>query len=230
MAVPLAMTVQNGLACSWIGAPGVDPVACLEALRPHLPGLWGVKVGLCALAPAAFEALAGLLADMAPPIRIWDPILAPTSGVGLHGPGDLARMAAVLLRGGGWVVSPNRVEAEALLDPSRPGRTPMDLARPFLDAGAQAVWLKGGHGRDAARVEDLWITPGGVEGLGRSRRLEGDRRGTGCAVASAWLAFRLRGQEGPQAAKSAAAALRKAWKGAWAPGGAGRPDLGTGFP
>jgi len=220
MTVPLAETVQNGLLCSWIGLPSAEPLARLEALAPHLTGTWGVKVGMSALEPEALRTLAERLTALAPSVLIWDPVQAPTAGVGLHGPAALRAMAALLLGQGGWVASPNRIEAQTLAGEDT--QRPEDLARPFLDLGARAVWLKGGHAAGPL-VEDLWITASGCRGLGAWPRLPGERRGTGCAVASAWLAFRLHGSGEADAAVQAIGWLRSRWARAFAPGSAGRP-------
>ena len=139
----------------------------------------------------------------------------------LHGRAALLDMARVLLAGGGWVVVPNRLEAAAAAGVDAEG-DPRRLAVPFLERGARAVWLKGGHaGGD--RVEDHWITPEGSTGLGPGPRLPGSPRGTGCTLASAWLAFRLGGAGDLPAAALAAAWLRARWGAAFAPGGLGRP-------
>lgn len=222
MAIPTAETRQNGLACLEIAAPGMSARERLEALRPHLSGLWGAKLGLCALPEAELRRVAELLAELGPVACIWDPILAPTAGVGLHGADDLQRMAAVFLAQPGWVVSPNRPEAAAFggLQPSAP---PADLARAFLAAGAEAVWLKGGHAEGAA--EDFWIDRAGVRSLGARPRLPGDRRGTGCTLAAAWLAHCLQGLDAFTAAQRASAWLHLRWPQAALPGGAGRPSF-----
>jgi hydroxymethylpyrimidine/phosphomethylpyrimidine kinase len=224
MTVSLAETLQNGLGCSRIEPPSMDPVLRLENLALHLAGRWGVKLGLCALEPAAFHRLCAAMAHLAPPVRIWDPILAPSAGVGLHDGGDLRRMAGALLPMGGWVVSPNRGEAAAFagLPPEAIHTADSDeLARPWLEAGAAAVWLKGGHA-EGNRVQDFWITPEGPEALESAPRLPGSRRGTGCTLASTWLALRLRGL-GPQAAAvESARRLRNRWDRSWVPGGVGR--------
>jgi hydroxymethylpyrimidine/phosphomethylpyrimidine kinase len=220
MAVCTAETIQNGLACLAIHPPR-DPMPALEALVPHLAPGWGVKLGLCALEPSRLSMLASRLASLEPAFRIWDPILAPTAGVGLHDAVGLRAMARVLLALGPWVVSPNLPEAAALSGLPQDA-APADLARPLLELGAEAVWLKGGHGT-RTEVEDLWITRSGVESLGRFPRLPGDRRGTGCTLASAWLAHRIQGLEGREAARAAAAWLRDRWGEGLRPGGAGRP-------
>jgi hydroxymethylpyrimidine/phosphomethylpyrimidine kinase len=226
MAVATCQTIQNGAGCQGI-LPPQDPLPFLEALRPHLGGPWGVKLGMSALEPGSLAALAALVDALGPAVRIWDPILAPTSGVGLHAPADLRAMARILLPAG-WVVCPNLPEAAALGGAAQDAG-PEALAAPLLDLGAGAVWLKGGHGA-GPEVEDFWITREGALSLGRHPRLAGDRRGTGCALASAWLAMRLQGLDGPAAAREAAAYLRRHWNPGAIPGGFGRPCLALGAP
>jgi hydroxymethylpyrimidine/phosphomethylpyrimidine kinase len=225
MAVSLAETLQNGLACLRIEPPPMDPVQRLETLASHLVGRWGVKLGLCALDPQPFRRLCATLRHLAPPLRIWDPILAPSAGVGLHDGGDLRRMAADLLPMGGWVVSPNRGEAAAFagLPPEAIRNAPIQsLATPWLEAGASAVWLKGGHA-PGDQVQDVWITPEGIWPLETAPRLPGERRGTGCLLSASWLGLRLRGRDDRSAALEAARRLRHRWEVAFSPGGAGRP-------
>lgn len=225
MAVPLAETVQNGLGCARIEAPGQDPVARLECLAPHLTGRWGAKLSLCALEKPTFRRLCATLRHLDPPVRIWDPILAPTAGVGLHDGEDLRRMAADLLPMGGWVVSPNRGEAAAFagLPPDQiRAAEPAALAMPWLEAGARAVWLKGGHAA-GDQVQDLWITGEGITALEPAPRLPGERRGTGCLLSAGWLGWRLRGLDDRAAAARAARGLRLRWAWAFSPGGVGRP-------
>lgn len=225
MAVPLAETLQNGLACTRIEVPSMDPVQRLEILAPHLTGRWGVKLSLCALETKDFRRLAATLRHLAPPVRIWDPILAPSAGVGLHDGEALRRMASSLLGEPGWVVSPNRGEAAAFagLPPEAIQSAPVEaLAAPWLEAGAAAVWLKGGHAL-GNEVQDFWITPGGIRALEPAPRLPGPRRGTGCTLSAAWLGLRLQGLDDLEAAVESARRLRARWSRAFAPGGLGRP-------
>ncbi len=226
MVVSTAETLQNGVACLQIAKPALSPVLCLEWLRQHLRGLWGVKLGLCALTGEELRELMTRLEELAPPVRIWDPIQAPTSGVSLHDGPALRRMAQVVLQGGNWVVAPNRVEASAFGGVPA-GSAPLFLARAFLESGARAVWLKGGHAQ-GNEVEDFWIDGQGVRSLGVHPRLAGERRGTGCAVVSAWLGFRLRGMDDVLAAQQASAWLRERWSRAFMPGGVGRPCFAPG--
>ena len=224
MAVSLAETLQNGLACLHIEPPGMDPVQRVESLAPHLVGQWGVKLSLCALDAKNFRRLCATLQHLAPPIRIWDPILAPSAGVGLHDGGDLRRMAADLLPMGGWVVSPNRGEAAAFagLPPEAIRSAPVEiLATPWLEAGASAVWLKGGHAA-GDQVQDAWITREGIQPLEIAARLPGERRGTGCLLSATWLGLRLQGRDELWAAMESARRLRARWDLTFSPGGAGR--------
>ena len=228
MAVSLAETLQNGLSCTRIEPPILDAVQRLEALAPHLAGQWGLKLSLCALAPTDFRRLCATLRHLAPPIRLWDPILAPSAGVGLHDGADLRRMAMDLFPMGGWVVSPNRGEAaafaglppEAILSASAE-----TLATPWLEAGAQALWLKGGHGV-GDQVQDVWVTREGLKPLDSAPRLTGERRGTGCLLSATWLGLRLQGWADVDAAREAARRLRLRWNLASSPGGVGRPMFG----
>lgn len=227
MVVSLAETLQNGLACSRIEAPRMDPVLRLETLAPHLLGRWGVKLSLCALTPSDFHRLCATLRHLAPPVKIWDPILAPSAGVGLHDGEALRRMATELLAEEGWVTSPNRGEAAAFAGlPPGSIRTasPEALARPWLECGAAAVWLKGGH-TDGDTVQDLWITSEGIHALESAPRLPGERRGTGCTLSATWLGLRLLGRDDRTAALESARRLRARWDQAFAPGGAGRPSF-----
>ncbi len=223
MVISTAETVQNGLACEQILAPSVSPAQRLQALRPHLAGPWGVKLGLSALDPIDLQSLLAELETIGPGPRIWDPIQAPTCGVALHDPCALRRMATIVLKSGTWVVTPNRPEA-ATMGGVPENSEPLTLARAFLESGARAVWLKGGHASGEA-VEDFWIEAGDCRSLGAHPRQAGDRRGTGCTVASAWLGYRLLGADDRQAARQAIAWLRDHWAQVILPGGAGRPTF-----
>jgi hydroxymethylpyrimidine/phosphomethylpyrimidine kinase len=133
-------------------------------------------------------------------------------------------MAGALLPMGGWVVSPNRGEAaafaglppEAILTASAEA-----LSSPWLEAGAAAVWLKGGHA-SGGQIQDAWITPTGFHALETTTRLPGERRGTGCLLSATWLGLRLLGLDDQQAALESARRLRSRWDFAFSPGGVGR--------
>ncbi len=223
MVISTAETLQNGLACEQILVPVVNPLLRLQALRPHLVDNWGVKLGLSSLDSADLRSLLAAAEALDPGPRIWDPIQAPTCGVALHNPLELRRIAAIVLKSGKWVVTPNRPEA-ASMGGVPESADPLTLARAFLDSGARAVWLKGGHSSGEA-VEDFWIEARDCRSLGAHPRQAGERRGTGCTVASAWLGYRLLGLDDQKAARQAIAWLREHWAKAFAPGGVGRPTF-----
>lgn len=223
MVICTAETVQNGLVCEQILAPSVSPVQRLQALRPHLTGPWGAKLGLCALGLAELQILVTHVEALEPGPRIWDPVQAPTCGTALHDSSALRKMAAIVMKSGQWVVAPNRLEAAAFGGVSAASH-PAVLAGAFLDCGAKAVWLKGGHASGEV-VEDFWIEAQGSHSLGSHPRQVGDRRGTGCTVASAWLGFRLQGRDDRDAARLAVAWLQTHWGNAFQPGGVGRPTF-----
>lgn len=227
MGIATAETLQNGAQCWEVGPPITAPEVHLRYLRPHLEGNpWGVKIGLLVLPDPWLADLLGSLLALEPAARIWDPVRGPTVGAVVHDARAYRGLAEKILRTGGWVVAPNRLEA-AFLAGLAPASPPDALAAPWLALGAEAVWLKGGH-VEGTQVEDLWITCGGIQGLGACSRLPGERRGTGCAVGSAWLACRLLGQAPADAARSAAAWLRHQWPSGFRPGGMGRPVLPPG--
>lgn len=223
MVISTAETVQNGLVCEQILTPAVSPAQRLQALRPHLTAPWGAKLGLCALDSTELQLLVTEVEALEPGPRIWDPVQAPTCGSALHDPSALRRMAAIVMKSGQWVVTPNRLEAAAFGGVPA-ASDPAVLAGAFLDCGAKAVWLKGGHASGEV-VEDFWIEPQDGHSLGSHPRQVGDRRGTGCTVASAWLGFRLQGRDGRDAARLAVAWLQDRWGNAFLPGGVGRPTF-----
>jgi hydroxymethylpyrimidine/phosphomethylpyrimidine kinase len=121
-------------------------------------------------------------------------------------------------------VSPNRGESAAFagLPPEAIRSAPVEiLASPWLEAGASAVWLKGGHAA-GDQVQDAWITREGIQALEIAARLPGERRGTGCLLSATWLGLRLQGRDELWAAKESARRLRARWDLAFSPGGAGR--------
>lgn len=146
-----------------------------------------VKLGMLGTAEVA-EALAEF-ADDGPLAEVpWvvDPVLRASSGAelmegGAAGYGPLLRQ--------GTVLTPNLGEAGALLGgpaPTSPDEM-REAARALLARGVGAVLLKGGHLDGAAW--DLLVEAGGERGFAGAR-IPGDRRGTGCRLAS-FLAGRL---------------------------------------
>lgn len=140
-----------------------------------------VKLGMLGSADAVrcvFDALAG---HSHLPV-VMDPVLAANSGGGLARD-DLraALLAALPLTA---VITPNTLEARRLaacddLD---------EAVRRLTDAGARAIWLKGGHEPGDILVNRLY-EDGRLTLETRQPRLPGEFHGSGCTLASALAAL-----------------------------------------
>jgi len=226
MAIPLAETAQNGFQCFEIAPPNANPIARLDSLEPHLRGNWGLKLSMfydCAL----LKRLLPRINQYEPPVAVWDPVIAPTNGVGLHSHASIHEAFGLVSGISGnakniWLFSPNMPEARLLT--GLPDGQLETVAKKLMDMGMGRVWIRGGHGSDET-VQDLWCDSDGPVWLGPYKRLDGDPRGTGCTVTSAWLAFCLNGMEAKSAAKAAIQYIRSAWGHLHTPGKAGRPTF-----
>lgn len=197
----------------------------VRGLAPRAPARWlgearavlerhdvrVVKFGL--LADAAALRAAGALADAVARAGgrvVVDPVLAASGGERFLAAADVPTLAVELFARGA-VVTPNLLEAAELT-----GRTAAQLeaadervaaARALLAAGAAAVVLKGGHGRDDP-VRDLVLAAGGTPTWVEHGRVPGrGLHGSGCRHAS-FLAGRLaRGEDLVDASRGAGAWL-----------------------
>jgi hydroxymethylpyrimidine/phosphomethylpyrimidine kinase len=214
MAVPTALTLQT--------------TAGVRRTLPVFPGAVGEQLALL-LADAPPDALkigmlgtddivlrvAYALESCAVP-RIVDPVLRASDGTWLLERRAWGNLCERLIRGAA-LVTPNRPEAEALTGCADPERA----AAAFLQMGAQAVLLKGGHA--AGPPDDLLLTPAGARWLAGKRRAV-DAHGTGCALSAAIAARVARGEALADAAAAAKPWIERALDGAFA-AGRGRPLL-----
>jgi hydroxymethylpyrimidine/phosphomethylpyrimidine kinase len=174
-----------------------DPGAWLREARAELsgPAFGALKSGLL---PGAghVRALARLLDELPPGLpAVVDPVLAASGGEPFLAADGVAALLAELLPRG-VVLTPNVPEAARLagLAPGSTERLAGDRAAreaaagALLEAGARAVVLKGGHGReDPVRdlvwergAEPVWLAHPRIPGLGL--------HGSGCRFASALAA------------------------------------------
>jgi len=176
MAVPTALTVQSTdrvhkVLPAFPNVVGEQLVALLTDVRPRV-----VKVGMLATDDVLLR-VADLLERFAAP-RVVDPVLKASSGPWLlerRAWGNLVdRIVA-----GAEVVTPNLDEAEWLTGERDPERA----APIFLEMGASAVLVKGGHAEGPA--DDLLLTRTGATWLRASRRVSEGAHGTGCALSAA---------------------------------------------
>ncbi len=178
-------------------------------MKPHV-----VKLGMLATDDVLLAVSVALERWGLP--RVVDPVLRASDGAWLlerRAHGNLCER----LIAGATLVTPNLDEAEMLTgerDPERAGRL-------FLEMGAGAVLVKGGHADGAP--DDLLLDAGGTTWL-RGTRRDASPHGTGCALSAAIAARLARGEALRDAAGAAKAWVDTAIAGA-VPAGGGRPLL-----
>ena len=156
------------------------------------------------------------LARRKPRWVVVDPVMIATSGARLLDP-DAVRVLIERLIPLADVLTPNLPEAEALTGVSiRTARDGERVAEQLLGYGAQAVLLKGGHGR-GREVIDRWFDARGTVEL-RHPRLAGRFHGTGCTLSSALAAELAKGAAPRTAGRRAIAFVQRAMRGAFRPG------------
>jgi hydroxymethylpyrimidine/phosphomethylpyrimidine kinase len=150
-----------------------------------------IKIGMLGTA-ATVEAVAASLPDSMPPMVIDPVLVASSGGVLLDGNGVAAMRQLLLPRT--TLFTPNIPEAAALLnEPAADDVTTMiEQAQRLLSMGPRAVLLKGGHA-DGTEAIDILVWGDGDSLILASPRSTLQRRGTGCALASAAAAALARG-------------------------------------
>ncbi len=221
-----ALTAQNTH-----GVQGIFPVtaefvgAQIRAVLDDI-GADAVKTGMLPNAQI-MEAVADTLADFSGALVV-DPVMVASSGDRLMEENAVAAFKAVLL-GRATLLTPNLPEAAWLV--GREVETLDDMKRAadaLMQAGAQAVLVKGGHLREGAgRVVDVLASAAGFA-LFENPRLGGAGgdgagvyHGTGCTLAAAVATKLAQGATLPNAVQDAIAYTHHAIKTA-------NPQLGTG--
>ena len=139
-----ALTAQNTQGVTAVHVPPVEFLraqvdACFADFR-----IGAVKIGMLATADVV-RTVVDLLETHRPSFVVLDPVMIATSGARLL-TDDAVRALRMRLLPLASVVTPNIPEAEALLGHAIEGVPAMrDAAKQFLDKGAHAVLLKGGH-------------------------------------------------------------------------------------
>ncbi len=187
-----ALTAQNSFAVGHIEVASHEALAAqINALDSDLPAPV-IKLGM--LASADVVRCVAKYLNTYPGFVVCDPVMAASSGASLlEGEAGIILREQLLPRAD--LITPNRSEAEALLD--RKIHTPEEVeiaARDLVTRGARSVLITGGHFEsDSQRCHDYWSD--GTEGFW----LSGPRidtihtHGTGCTLASAIAAAIARG-------------------------------------
>ena len=179
-----ALTAQNSFAIGYIETASHKALAAqINALDCDLPAR-AIKLGMLASAESV-RCVAKYLADY-PGFVVCDPVMTASSGASLlDGEGGVILREQLLPRAD--VITPNRHEAEALLE--RKITSPDEIeraARDLVRLGARSVLITGGHfDNDPQRCHDYWSD--GREGfwLAGPRIDTVHSHGGGCTLAAA---------------------------------------------
>lgn len=199
--VVVAATAQN---TRGVTDTHVLPVESIRAQFDAVAGdfdVRAVKVGMLATEPAV-DAVADCLDPLDCPV-VLDPVLVSTAGDVLLDPAAVSAYDRLFAQA--TVVTPNSDEAETLT-----GHRPADptgrnaAADWFLDAGADAVLLKGGHvDRGDGTVRDHLVTAGESRVFTHDRLDGVPTHGSGCTLSSAIAARLAHGDALPVAVERA---------------------------
>lgn len=197
-----ALGVYGASAITAITAQNTQGVFAVEAVSPSMIAsqiqavfadlnISAIKVGMLGDVPA-IEAVAGLLLATGIPLVV-DPVMVAKSG-DLLLPASAVDALRQLLLPKAFLLTPNLPEAAHLLG-VEVAQTPEQMeeqGKALIDLGAQAVLMKGGHGKSAV-CTDVLVLPNRVEIFEVERQLTTNLHGTGCTFAAAITANLAKG-------------------------------------
>lgn len=155
--------------------------AQIEAVFADMPPA-AIKIGMLGDAGVA-QAVATSLAEHPEIPVVLDPVLVATSGATLT-EASVFELVRDTLIPRATVVTPNIPEATELTGVKvRDAESMGHAARAFLDSGAEAVLIKGGHDQADLLVDRLYVGDEVHEFV--SPRLPGEYHGTGCCLSTA---------------------------------------------
>jgi hydroxymethylpyrimidine/phosphomethylpyrimidine kinase len=187
-----ALTAQNTKGVT--GIHDVPPAFVTQQIDAVFSDLKvnAVKIGMLSNA-GVIAAVADGLARYNVKNIVLDPVMVATSGDRLLDPAAMDALRTKLFPRAS-LITPNLPEAAALLDtPVAVTEAEMQAqAERLIAAGAQAVLMKGGHGKGAEAV-DLLVTPNSVTRFAAARIDTKNTHGTGCTLSSAIAAGLAKG-------------------------------------
>lgn len=187
-----AVTAQNTMRVSAVHPVPEDIVAAqIEAVLSDIR-VDAVKIGMLGT-PSMIRCVADALAGFRGPV-VLDPVMVAKSGDALLAPEAIATLRRHLLPRA-TVLTPNIPEAARLLDcaEAEEDEDLQDQGRRLRALGAQAVLMKGGHGRGAV-CTDWLVTGQGALALQAPRIDTPNTHGTGCTLSAAIAAGLARGE------------------------------------
>jgi hydroxymethylpyrimidine/phosphomethylpyrimidine kinase len=181
-----ALTAQNTMGVNGVHVVPPDfVVAQIEAVADDIP-IAATKTGMLATA-AVVCAVADVIARRGLPWLVVDPVMIAKSGDRLLDDGAVHEVRRVLMPLA-FVVTPNRMEAEALTGRAVVSRhDARDAAKALIDLGARAAIVKGGHFEDPD-VVDLLYDGRDFHEFRHPRQQTRHTHGTGCTFAAALTA------------------------------------------
>lgn len=197
-----ALGVYGASAITAITAQNTQGVFAVEAVTPSMIAsqieavfadlsISAIKVGMLGDVPA-IEAVACLLLGTDIPLVV-DPVMVAKSG-DLLLPASAVDALRQLFLPKAFLLTPNLPEAAHLLG-VEVAQTPEQMeeqGKALIDLGAQAVLMKGGHGKSAV-CTDVLVLPNRVEVFAVERQLTTNLHGTGCTFAAAITANLAKG-------------------------------------
>jgi hydroxymethylpyrimidine/phosphomethylpyrimidine kinase len=197
-----ALTAQNTRGVTAIhDVPAEFVTAQIDAVFSDF-AVGAVKIGMLSRAGIIEAVTAGLDRWSASNV-VLDPVMVASSGDRLLAADALDALKRELLPRA-RVVTPNLVEAAALLDTSvaTDEEGMRSQARRILALGAKAVLIKGGHGTGSESV-DILFDGALITRLAAKRVATRNNHGTGCTLSSAIAAGLAKGQDLAAAARAA---------------------------
>jgi hydroxymethylpyrimidine/phosphomethylpyrimidine kinase len=203
-----AITAQNTQ-----GVRAVETVSPAMVVKQIEAVLEDLDVGAIKIGMVANAEIATVIAETLRRFgrkAVLDPVMVATSGDRLLQPEAVEAIRQELLPLA-VVVTPNLPEAAILAD-SAIARNEEEMARQakrIFDAGADAVLVKGGHGRGAEAI-DLLLDSGGLRRFSAPRIDTVNDHGTGCTLSAAIAAGLAKGESLEQAVGAAKTYLNEA--------------------
>ncbi len=185
-----AITAQNTVNVNQVQrSPASLLEAQIEACLLDLP-IRAIKTGMLASAELIGTTAARLRSIATPIPLVVDPVMVATSGARLLDI-DAEQQLMEHLLPLATLVTPNLPEA-ALMTGLTVDHAPQDLAANLIERGAQAVLIKGGHGREEQCVD--WLIQPDQHRSFEWPRKAGQYHGTGCTFSAAITALLATGK------------------------------------
>jgi hydroxymethylpyrimidine kinase/phosphomethylpyrimidine kinase/thiamine-phosphate diphosphorylase len=184
-AITTAVTAQNTMGVAAIEAISADHIAsqCEALQQEFMPN--AIKIGMLGTVKTQ-ESITPFLTTYKGSV-ILDPVLKSSSGNSLicsHEKGYIKNLTQLFPYVD--VVTPNRMEAEAILNRTLNSYEDIEeAAHAMLALGAKSVLIKGGHVKDSLFSQDYWANGHESFWISNQRLPSKNYRGTGCTLSSA---------------------------------------------